>query len=183
MLPLGQPNGPRPHMSPQNNPLIPSYTNGFSNPSRPIFQNQKKFRYLPYGEGSNRTNNSYVLNDSNIPRSRIDINSFHGEKDIVIPMGTPPPPPPFLPIQTKDVDMFCNSSKNLTCDRGVETHHVFDIRNTEAWKRSMVTLNECNDQTPKKELLLFKDDNNTISTNSVDANGNDLEILDLSLHL
>ncbi|CAI8586743.1 unnamed protein product [Vicia faba] len=75
-----------------NTSLIPSYprnayqnsssnsvTPKYHNSSRPILQNQMNFRYSPYFEGSNHTNNfnPLVLNDSN-PRSKTHLNSYQG---------------------------------------------------------------------------------------------------------
>ncbi|KAL5101466.1 hypothetical protein RYX36_005793, partial [Vicia faba] len=86
-----------------NTSLIPSYprnayqnsssnsvTPKYHNSSRPILQNQMNFRYSPYSEGSNHTNNfnPLVLNDSN-PRSRTHLNSYQGLEDIVILNANP----------------------------------------------------------------------------------------------
>lgn len=96
---------------------------------------------------------------NHIPHSRINLNSYQGSKDFAIPKAILPP---IRPIETKDLDLFFsyrNGNASLTME-----HCVFDIR--------------------KKELLLF---NNDKITNAViengDANENDDEHLDLSLHL
>ena len=104
--------------------------------------------------------------------------------DVSIPITSPP----FCPINTEDMSMFL-SSGNDNLDSARETsrsHRVFNIRDTNVWRRPMAPPDNCFEaiQTKKKELLLFKD---TIPTSLVteadDANENDDEHLDLSLHL
>jgi len=284
-LPLGSglTSRPQQHMSSPNTTLISSYhpnlarnsssntvgSQGFANwsrnPSRPIIQNQRNSRYLPYGEGSNRRNNSFLLNDSNL-RPTGHTNRFHSVNDGSIPSSTPPPfcpinsndlnmllssgnanwdstrdtstshrvfnirdnearnrstpppfcpinrndfnphasvdmnrfhvndssipitTPPFFPINTEDMSMFLSSGNdNLDSARETSTsHRVFEIRDTNAWRRPMTPPDNCFEaiQTEKKELLLFKDTVPTsLVTEAADANQNDDERLDLSLHL
>lgn len=133
------------------------YATGYQNSLGPILHNQKNFRYSPYGEASNHINNS-ILSNNFISRSRIDLNSYQGLKNIAIPNSNPHL---LRPIKSKDLDLFFSSrvgNANSTME-----HQVFDIRETEAWKNSM-TQN--------------KDDKNTISVIK-----NDEKHLDLSLHL
>jgi len=241
------------------------FANWSRNPSRPIIQNQRNSRYLPYGEGSNRRNNSFLLNDSNL-RPTGHTNRFHSVNDGSIPSSTPPPfcpinsndlnmllssgnanwdstrdtstshrvfnirdnearnrstpppfcpinrndfnphasvdmnrfhvndssipitTPPFFPINTEDMSMFLSSGNdNLDSARETSTsHRVFEIRDTNAWRRPMTPPDNCFEaiQTEKKELLLFKDTVPTsLVTEAADANQNDDERLDLSLHL
>ncbi|CAL5190515.1 unnamed protein product [Lathyrus oleraceus] len=65
-------------------------TTRYQNPSRLILHNQMNFRYSPYREGSNHTNNTnpLVLNDFN-PRARIGLNRYQGLEDIVIHNANP----------------------------------------------------------------------------------------------
>lgn len=152
-------------------------SNGYATPSRPIFHNRKNYRYLPYGGGSNN------INDFN-SHPTVDINNFQVVKDEILPVTTPQ----FRSIQIKDLDMFCSSSNTK---RDSIEHHTFDIRDTDAWKRSMNLSDDCYEamQNQKKELVLFKDEKKTIPTNSIieinyaNENENDEDNLDLSLHL
>ena len=203
-LPLGSglTSSPQQHMSSPNTTLLSSYhenlarnfssnvvgsqgsANWSRNPSRPIFQNQRNSRYLPYGEGSNRRNNSLLFSDFNL-RPSGNTNRFHTMNDDSIPSATPP----FRPINSNDLSMFV-SSGNANWDSTHDTstsHRVFDIRDNEARNRSMIPPNNGFEaiQSETKELLLFKD---TIPTSPVtevdDANENDDdEHLDLLLHL
>ncbi|XP_050908118.1 uncharacterized protein LOC127121715 [Lathyrus oleraceus] len=181
-----------PHNANQNSSSNGVIT-GYQNSSRPILQNQMNFRYSPYRDCSNHTNNinHLVLNDSN-PRSRVDLNSYQGLEDIALPNANPnnnnnntlvlndshPP----LRIDLNNYQGHGNSS----CDSTME-HHVFNIGETDALREpvttSVVSFNET--QTQLKELLLFKDDTNTFPTRSVTEidDSNDDEHLDLSLHL
>lgn len=129
------------------------YATGYQNSLGPILHNQKNFRYSPYGEASNHINNS-ILSNNFIP----DLNSYQGFKNIAIPNSNPPL---LRPIKSKDLDLFFSSrvgNANSTME-----HQVFDIRETEAWKNSMIQ---------------NKDDKNTIPVIK-----NDEKHLDLSLHL
>ncbi|CAK8538699.1 unnamed protein product [Lathyrus sativus] len=183
-------------------------TTGCQNYSRPILQNQMNFRYSPYREGSNHTNNinPLVLNNSN-PRSRTDLNSYQGLEDISLPNANPnnnnnnplvlndsnprsridlnnyqglnnisiqnANPPQLCHIKTTYLSMFYSSGHG----------------ESDAWREPVTTsaasFNET--QTQKRELLLFKDDKNTIQTRLVieidDSDDDDDEHLDLSLHL
>ncbi|CAK8538700.1 unnamed protein product [Lathyrus sativus] len=200
---------PIPHY-PHNTSQNSSYngvTTGYRNSSRPILHSQMNFRYSPYHEGSNHTNNinPLVLNDSN-PRSRIDLNNYQGLEDISLPNANPnnnnnnplvlndsnprsridlnnyqglnnisiqnANPPQLSPIKTTYLSMFCSSGHG-------ESH---------AWREPVTTFavsfNET--QTQNKELLLFKDDKNTVQTRlviEIDDSDDDDEHLDLSLHL
>ncbi|CAJ2634211.1 unnamed protein product [Trifolium pratense] len=184
----------------------------FRKPSKPNLHNQKKFRYHPYREGSDQKNNSLVFNDFD-PLSRVDMNSFrnlknyvppiattrpicpsvganleltrerttehHNLNNIVAPIATPPPPP-----------VHPSGNANLDLTRETTTEHcMLDIQNTIAWKRLTASPDGCHEeiQTPKEELLLFKDDKNTFATSSViesgPADANDDKGLDLTLSL
>ncbi|RHN50740.1 hypothetical protein MtrunA17_Chr6g0460781 [Medicago truncatula] len=205
-LPLGSSvtNSPQQHMSSPNTTLLSSnhanlarnsssnvvgsqgYANWSRNASRPIFQNQRNFRYLPYREGSNRRNNSFLFNNFNL-RPSGNTNRFHSLNDGSIPSATPPP---FYPINNNNLNMFLSSGNaNQDATRDTSTsHRVFHIRDSEARNRSMTPLENGFEalQTEKKELLLFKDDKNTIPTSPMtegdDANENDDEHLDLRLY-
>ncbi|MCI10068.1 hypothetical protein A2U01_0031160, partial [Trifolium medium] len=132
------------------------FANNFRNPSKPNLHNQKNFRYHPYGEGSNHKNNSLVLNDFD-PLSRVDMNSFRNLKNYVPPIATPPP---ICPSGSANLDLTCerttehrnlknnvapiatpppiHPSGNANLDLTLETtteHCMFDLRNTDAWKR------------------------------------------------
>ncbi|XP_050907642.1 uncharacterized protein LOC127121079 [Lathyrus oleraceus] len=146
-----------------NTSLTPYPPNVYRNSKDYATGYQKNFRYSPYSEASNHINNS-ILSNNFISRSRIDLNSYQGFKNIAIPNSNPHL---LRPIKSKDLDLFFSSrigNANSTME-----HQVFDIRETEAWKNSM-TQN--------------KDDKNTIPVikNGV-ANENDEKHLDLSLHL
>ncbi|KAL5101464.1 hypothetical protein RYX36_005791, partial [Vicia faba] len=171
----------------RNTSLIPSYpryasqnsssngvTTGYQKSSRPIIQNPMNFRYSPY------------------PCSRIDLNRYQGLEDIVI-LNANPNNNNNNPLALNDsnphsrIDM--NNYKghgNASFDSTME-HHVFNTRENEARRgpltTSIVSFNE--KQTQNKELLLFKDDKNTIPTRlviEIDDSSDD-EDLDLSLHL
>jgi hypothetical protein len=213
-LPLGSSvtSIPQQHMSSPNTTILSSYhanlarnsssnvvgsqgyANWSQNASRPIFQNQRNSRYLPYREGSNRRNNSFLFNDFNL-RPSGNTNRFHSLNDGSIPSATPPP---FYPINNNNLNMFLSSGNaNQDSTRDTSTsHRVFLIRDSEARNRSTAPPENGFEalQIEKKELLLFKDDKNTIPTNPVtegddankngdDANKNDDEHLDLLLHL
>ncbi|KAL5101467.1 hypothetical protein RYX36_005794 [Vicia faba] len=156
-LPLSSCNTSLTYFYPSNAPQdSEGYAIGYRNSLRPTLHNQKNLRYSPYGETSNHNNNSLLLNEFN-SCSRI------GLKDFAIPNANSPP---IHPIETKDLNLFYSSSMEP---------RMFDIRETHAWKKSM---------TQNKELLLFKDDKNIIpEIKKDDANENDDEHLDLSLHL
>ena len=206
-LPLGSSvtSSPQQYMSSPNTTLLSSYhanlarnsssnvvgsqgyTNWSRNASRPSFQNQRNFRYLPYIEGSNRRNNYCLFNNFNL-RPIGNTNRFHSLNDGTIPSVTPSP---FYPINNNNLNMFLssgNASQDSTRDTST-SHRVFHIRDSEARNRSMTPLENGFEalQTEKKELLLFKDDKNTIPTSLVaegdDANENDDEHLDLLLYL
>ncbi|CAK8538697.1 unnamed protein product [Lathyrus sativus] len=156
------------------NECVNQISNNHSSPNTHIKTLQNPFTNLnnynqnsPYGEASNHNNNSILFNDSTT-RSRIDLNSYHGLKSVAISHSNSPL---FRPIKSKDLDLFF-SSENDTAHSA--KHHVFDIRETDAWKKSMAQ---------NKELFLFKDDKNTISVIKNGAKESDDEDLDLSLHL
>ena len=153
-LPLGSSltSGPQQHVSSPHSTLLSSYradiaqnsssnivgSRGFANwsrnPSRPIIQNQSNYRYLPYGEGSNRRNNSFRFNDFNL-RPSGNPNRFHSLNDGSIPSASPPP---FCPMNNNDLNMFL-SSGNANWDSSRYTsrsHRVFDIRDNGARNRS-----------------------------------------------
>ncbi|AET00295.1 hypothetical protein MtrunA17_Chr5g0442441 [Medicago truncatula] len=148
-LPLGSglTSSPQQHMSSPNTTLLPSYhanlaqnsssntvgSQGFSNwsrnSSRPMIRNQRNHRYLPYGEGSNRRNSSFLMNNSNL-RPTGHTNRFHNVNDGSIPSATPPP--------CNDLNMILSSGNanwDSTCDTST-SHRVFDIRDNEAANRS-----------------------------------------------
>ncbi|CAI8586742.1 unnamed protein product [Vicia faba] len=176
---------------------------GYQKSSRPIIQNPMNFRYSPYpcsridlnryqgledivilnANPNNNNNNPLALNDSN-PHSRIDMNNYKGLNNISIQNANLPQ---FYPIKTTNLSMFYSSGHgNASFDSTME-HHVFNTRENEARRgpltTSIVSFNE--KQTQNKELLLFKDDKNTIPTRlviEIDDSSDD-EDLDLSLHL
>ncbi|RHN51285.1 hypothetical protein MtrunA17_Chr6g0466911 [Medicago truncatula] len=149
-LPLGSclTSGPQQHMSSPHSTLLSSYradiaqnsssnivgSRGFANwsrnPSRPIIQNQSNHRYHPYGEGSNRRNNSFISNDFNL-RPSGNPNRFHSVNDGSIPSAYRPP---FCPINNNDLNMFLSSGNanwNSTHDTST-SHRVFGIRDNGA---------------------------------------------------
>jgi hypothetical protein len=153
-LPLGSglTSGPQQNMSSPNTILLSSYrpnipqnsssnivgSQGFANwsrnPSRPIIQNQRNSRYLPYGEGSNHRNNSFIFNDFNL-RPSGNPNRFQSVNDGSIPSATLPP---FCPINNNDLNMFLSSGNaNRDSTRDTSTsRRVFDIRDNGARNRS-----------------------------------------------
>ncbi|XP_058746760.1 uncharacterized protein LOC131619710 [Vicia villosa] len=189
-----------------NTSLIPSYprnasqnsssngvTTRYRNSLRPVLHNQLNARYSPYPEGSNHISNinPLVLNDSN-PRSRIELINYQGLEDIDM-LNANPNNNNNNPLALND----CNPHSridlnnyqghgNASFDSTVE-HRVFNGGETDAWREpvttSVVSFNET--ETQKKELLLFKDDKNTIPTRSVIEidDSSDDEHLDLSLRL
>ena len=152
-LPLGSglTSRPQQHMSSPNTTILSSYrgnlarnsssnifgSQGFANrsrnPSRPIIQNQRNSRYLPYGEGSNHRNNSFLFNDFNL-RPSGNANRFHSVNDGSIPSETPP----FCPINRNDLNMLLSSGNaNWYSTRDTSTsHRVFNIRDSEPRNRS-----------------------------------------------
>ncbi|AET00298.1 hypothetical protein MTR_5g090540 [Medicago truncatula] len=185
-LPLGSglTSSSQQHMSSSNVDGSQASANWSQNPSRPIFQNQRNSRYLPYGEGSIRRNNYHLSNNFNL-RPSGNTNRFHNVNDGSIPSETRPP---FHPINNNDLSILSSGNANWDSTRDTSTsHRVFNIRDSEARNRSMIPPNNGSEaiQTETKELLLFKD---TIPTSPVteadDANENDdNEHLDLLLHL
>ncbi|KAI5433238.1 hypothetical protein KIW84_020499 [Lathyrus oleraceus] len=168
-------------------------TTRYQNPPRPILHNQMNFRYSPYCEGSNHTNNTnpLVLNDFN-PRARIGLNRYQGLEDIVIHNANP--------NNNNNIPLLLNDSNprsrmdfynyqghgNASSDSTME-HHVINIEEASS-RREQVTTSDVSfneTQTQKKELLLFKDDKNRVPTRPMIEidDSNDDEHLDLSLRL
>ncbi|KAJ1381545.1 hypothetical protein SESBI_45025 [Sesbania bispinosa] len=190
MLPLTPPNGPPQDMGYRKNPLsLPSqlgpvqnssfngvglqgYTNGFPYPLKTTFCNQMGLPYHPRGENSLRMNNSSVSNDFN-PHKRANMNSFQSVRDIAMSRVLPP-------IQIQNLDHEGAIKFRLH----QETEMLLS-----ASKRLRMIFSPLDDyegmQPQIKELLLFKDEENPISTSEIvtDAKENDEENLDLSLHL
>ncbi|WJX59183.1 hypothetical protein P8452_44540 [Trifolium repens] len=99
------------------------YALGFPNTFGPSVNNRTNFRYHPYGEGSNRMNNSSLFNDFNPLRS-VNLTSLNGVKDDVIPTSNPPP---YHPLQRKALDMFCSSGNaggDSTCDIASKSSNI-----------------------------------------------------------
>jgi hypothetical protein len=99
------------------------YAQGFPNSFGSSVHNRTNFRYHPYGEGSNRTNNSSSFNDFNPLRS-VTLTSMNGAKDEVIPTSNPSP---YHPLQRKFLDRFCssgNAGRDSTCDIASKSSNI-----------------------------------------------------------
>ncbi|CAK8538553.1 unnamed protein product [Lathyrus sativus] len=184
-----------------NGVAFQGFTRDFSNPPRPNFHNPKNYRFLPYGEGSSRMNNSFAC-----PRLSVNLNRLNVTKDDVIPITTPStrhiikmPPiiypstnPPRLSITSPpSCGITQKKDSDPTHDKEPKSYE-FDIRDTEAWKRkgkSFVSPDDCYEPVANQEkaVLIFKDEKNVIPSCSIiktnETNEKDEENLDLSLHL
>ncbi|WJX64429.1 hypothetical protein P8452_49210 [Trifolium repens] len=99
------------------------YAQGFPNSFGSSVHNRTNFRYHPYGEGSNRTNNSSSFNDFNPLRS-VTLTSMNGAKGEVIPTSNPSP---YHPLQRKFLDRFCssgNAGRDSTCDIASKSSNI-----------------------------------------------------------
>jgi hypothetical protein len=120
---------------------------------------------------------SYPSGNTNLDLTRERTTARLNLLNYVAPIETPPPSHP-----------SGSANLDLTHERTTE-HSMCDIRNTDDWKMLMTCPNGCYEviQNLKKELLLFKDDKNTIPSSLVietgDANESEDDQLDLNLHL
>ncbi|KAJ1432131.1 hypothetical protein SESBI_06768 [Sesbania bispinosa] len=193
MLPLTPPSGPPQDMGSPKNPLslqsqlgpvqnssfngvgLQGYTNGFPYPLKTTFFNQMSLPYPPRGENSLRMNNSLVSNDFN-PHKRANMNNFQSVRTIAMSRVLPP-------IQNQKLDHE-RAMKYPLYQIHQETEMLLS-----ASKRLRMRFSPLDDyegmQPQIKELLLFKDEENPISTSEIvtDAKENDEENLDLPLHL
>ncbi|KAJ1432141.1 hypothetical protein SESBI_06778 [Sesbania bispinosa] len=202
MLPLTPSSGLPQHMGSHNNPpSLPShvdsiqnssfngvglqgYTDGFSYPLRTTFYNQMNLPYLPHGENSLHMNNSSMSNDFN-SYPMVDMNNFQGVNDTAIPRILPP-------VKIQDLNILDPSTNDLAHERSMGCP-FYENQETDitlsASTRPRMSFTPPNYyegmQTQMEELLLFRDGDNPVYTSEIitDANENDGENLDLSLHL
>ncbi|KAJ1432129.1 hypothetical protein SESBI_06766 [Sesbania bispinosa] len=193
MLPLTPPSGPPQDMGSHKNPLslplqlrpvqnssfngvgLQGYTNGFPDPLKTTFCNQMGLPYHPHGESSLRMNNSSMSNDFN-PHKRANMNNFQCVRDIAMSKVLPP-------IQNQNLD----HERAMKCPL-YEIHQETGmlLSASKRLRMSFSPLDDYEGMQPRiKELLLFKDEENPISTSEIvtDAKENDKENSDLSLHL